>query len=117
LRDHVDEHLAAAVQRVRTLEVIGYVAAGMDAAEGLVNRGIDDQRHVGHRKGTTEIYAKFDPDYLGKARFAINAWMSDLSRDVPAFARGQPTKQRVLRESPETVRLREFWWAQQGSNL
>jgi len=83
LRDHVDEHLAAAVQRVRTLEVIGYVAAGMDAAEGLVNRGIDDQRHVGHRKGTTEIYAKFDPDYLGKARFAINAWMSDLSRDVP----------------------------------
>lgn len=23
---------------------------------------------VGHHKGTTEIYAKFDPAYLGKAR-------------------------------------------------
>lgn len=38
---------------------------------------------VGHHKGTTEIYAKFDPAYLGKARKAIDAWMRDLARDVP----------------------------------
>jgi integrase len=44
---------------------------------------------IGHKKaGTSEIYAKFDPDYLGAARIALDAWMDDLSRKVPRL-RGQ----------------------------
>lgn len=39
---------------------------------------------LGHRTaGTTEIYAKFDPDYLGRAREALEAFLGDLARDVP----------------------------------
>lgn len=39
---------------------------------------------IGHKKaGTSEIYAKFDPDYLGAARTALDAWLDDLSRSVP----------------------------------
>jgi integrase len=39
---------------------------------------------LGHKVGgTTEIYAKFDPAYLGKARKALDAWMADLAKDVP----------------------------------
>jgi integrase len=39
---------------------------------------------LGHRQaGTSEIYAKFDPDYLGKARVALEDWLGDLARDVP----------------------------------
>ena len=44
---------------------------------------------IGHKKaGTSEIYAKFDPDYLGAARTALDAWLEDLARSVPRL-RGQ----------------------------
>jgi integrase len=42
---------------------------------------------IGHKRGeaaaTTGGYAKFDPAYLGKARKALDAWISDLAKDVP----------------------------------
>lgn len=38
---------------------------------------------MGHRRGTTEIYAKFDPNYLGAARKAIDAMMRELAAEVP----------------------------------
>jgi integrase len=48
---------------------------------------------IGHKKaGTSEIYAKFDPDYLGAARTALDAWLEDLARNVPRLrgsVRGQ----------------------------
>ena len=44
---------------------------------------------IGHTRGeaaaTTGGYAKFDPAYLGKARKAIDAWLVDLAKDVPAL--------------------------------
>jgi integrase len=44
---------------------------------------------IGHKKaGTSEIYAKFDPAYLGQARTALDAWMEELARTVPRL-RGQ----------------------------
>ena len=56
-------------------------------ATELRRRGVPDWEAsgmLGHRKGgTTEIYAKFDPAYLGKARKALDAWLRDLARDVP----------------------------------
>lgn len=42
---------------------------------------------LGHARGsTTDTYAKFDPDYLGKARTALDDWMRDLSTSVPRLA-------------------------------
>ena len=45
---------------------------------------------VGHTRGeaaaTTGGYAKYDPDYLGRARRALDDWMRDLAADVPALA-------------------------------
>ena len=39
---------------------------------------------IGHKAaGTSEIYAKFDPAYLGAARTALDAWMVELTPDVP----------------------------------
>ena len=59
-------------------------------ATELRRRGVPDWEAsglIGHKKaGTSEIYAKFDPSYLGKARKAIDAWMRDLSKDVPRLA-------------------------------
>lgn len=44
---------------------------------------------IGHKKaGTSEIYAKFDPEYLGQARVALDAWANDLAKKVPRM-RGQ----------------------------
>jgi integrase len=44
---------------------------------------------LGHRKaGTSEIYAKFDPHYLGSARLALDAMLGELARKVPRL-RGQ----------------------------
>lgn len=44
---------------------------------------------LGHRKaGTSEIYAKFDPHYLGSARIALDALLDDLAGKVPRL-RGQ----------------------------
>jgi len=44
---------------------------------------------LGHKGGesarTTEVYAKFDPSFLGKARQALDALMLDLSKKVPAL--------------------------------
>jgi integrase len=34
---------------------------------------------------TTEIYAKYDPEFLSKARIAIDAWMKELAALVPAM--------------------------------
>lgn len=74
------------------------VAAGLPAwfapkvlrhtvATELRRRGVPDWEAsglLGHRVGgVTEIYAKFSPDYLGRARVAIDEWMADLARDVP----------------------------------
>ena len=36
-----------------------------------------------HAAGTTDVYAKFDPKYLGEARAALAAIVEDLARDVP----------------------------------
>ena len=56
-------------------------------ATELRRRGVpawEVQGLLGHRTaGTTEIYAKFDPDYLGRAREALEAFLGDLARDVP----------------------------------
>ena len=42
---------------------------------------------IGHKKGkaaaTTGGYAKHDPAYFGKARKALDAWLTDLAKDVP----------------------------------
>ncbi|MEW9573800.1 tyrosine-type recombinase/integrase [Rhodanobacter sp. Si-c] len=42
---------------------------------------------IGHKRGeaaaTTGGYAKYDPAYLGKARKALDAWLTDLAKDVP----------------------------------
>ncbi|QAU24305.1 hypothetical protein EO087_10130 [Dyella sp. M7H15-1] len=38
------------------------------------------------RAGTSEIHAKFDPDYLGKAATALEAMMQDLAALVPKLA-------------------------------
>jgi len=39
---------------------------------------------IGHKAaGTSEIYAKFDPDYLGKARTALDAYATELAELVP----------------------------------
>ena len=56
---------------------------------------------LGHTGGdsakTTEIYAKFDPKYLGKARKELDAWMRDLAKDVPRLRQVQPSKLRVVK--------------------
>lgn len=42
---------------------------------------------IGHRKaGTSEIYAKFDPDYLGKAAKALEDMMQEIAAMVPKLA-------------------------------
>ena len=39
---------------------------------------------IGHKAaGTSEIYAKFDPAYLGKARQALDQWAGELAEHVP----------------------------------
>lgn len=44
---------------------------------------------MGHSRGeahaTTAVYAKFDPEWMLKSRSAIDAFMVDLARDVPAL--------------------------------
>jgi len=49
--------------------------------------GWDVSGQLGHKKGesapTTENYAKFDPDYLAKAKAAFEAWMGELAARVP----------------------------------
>ena len=49
--------------------------------------GWDVSGQLGHKKGesapTTENYAKFDPDYLAKAKNAFDAWMIELAAKVP----------------------------------
>jgi hypothetical protein len=61
---------------------------------------------LGHRQaGTSEIYAKFDPDYLGKARMALEDWLADLARDVPWLAgvsAGSGVAPALLSGSPES---------------
>jgi integrase len=56
-------------------------------ATELRRRGVPDWEvsgQIGHKKaGTSEIYAKFDPTYLGKAAKALDEWMLELSRLVP----------------------------------
>ena len=56
-------------------------------ASELRRRGVpgwEVSGQLGHKTGgTTETYAKFDPAYLGKARKALDAWMTDLAKDVP----------------------------------
>ncbi len=56
-------------------------------ATELRRRGVPDWEvsgQIGHKKaGTSEIYAKFDPDYLGAARSALDAWMIELAPRVP----------------------------------
>ncbi|WP_333679943.1 site-specific integrase, partial [Dyella sp.] len=42
---------------------------------------------IGHKRaGTSEIYAKFDPDYLGKAATALETMMQELAALVPKLA-------------------------------
>lgn len=60
---------------------------------------------LGHRTGgTTEIYAKFDPDYLGHAREALDAFLGDLARDVPwlGASAGPVVATGLLAYPPET---------------
>ncbi|MGH8027220.1 MAG: tyrosine-type recombinase/integrase [Pseudoxanthomonas sp.] len=49
--------------------------------------GWDVSGQLGHKKGesapTTENYAKFDPDYLAKAKNAFDDWMVELAAKVP----------------------------------
>lgn len=55
---------------------------------------------IGHKKaGTSEIYAKFDPAYLGAARIALDAWMDDLSEKVERLrvSRGSVTDLEAVR--------------------
>jgi integrase len=65
---------------------------------------------LGHKRGdahsTTNVYAKFDPEFLGNARGAIDAWMTDLARDVPRL-RGVTAGSVIVRDveaSPEEFR-------------
>jgi integrase len=39
--------------------------------------------HSGATVRTTDVYAKYDPEYLSKARMALDAWMRDLAVMVP----------------------------------
>ena len=61
----------AVASELRRRGVPGWVASGL----------------IGHKKGkaaaTTGGYAKHDPAYLGKARKALDAWLTDLAKDVP----------------------------------
>ena len=60
---------------------------------------------LGHRTGgTTEIYAKFDPDYLGRTREALDAFLGDLARDVPwlGASAGPVVATGLLAYPPET---------------
>lgn len=70
-------------------------------ATELRRRGVPDWEAsglLGHRKGgTTEIYAKFSPDYLGKARVALDEWMQDLAKDVPRLLGFTAPPQQLLR--------------------
>ena len=80
---------------------------------------------IGHKKGkaaaTTGGYAKHDPAYFGKARKALDAWLTDLAKDVPwlrvvsAGAAGTGNNNGASpKAAPLLVRR---WWAVQGSNL
>ena len=61
-------------------------------ATELRRRGVpqwDVSGQIGHKKGgTSEIYAKFNPGYLGEARKALDAWAMVLAEKVPRM-RGQ----------------------------
>jgi integrase len=65
---------------------------------------------LGHKAGddshpTTAIYAKYDPSYLGKATRAIDAFMRDLAKDVPALrgvSAGSVTRQRKTARTPKS---------------
>lgn len=79
-----------------------------------------------HAAGTTDVYAKFDPKYLGEVRAAMVAIVEDLARDVPKLrdllADGVSVGSvAATNENGETRRPRRInhlrWWAVQGSNL
>lgn len=65
---------------------------------------------LGHKRGeaaaTTANYAKFDPSYLGKARKAIDAWMADLARDVPALRGVSTGSQAKPKNNGATIKSR-----------
>lgn len=66
-------------------DVVPYTARHTMATE-LRKRGVpawEVQGMMGHRTGgTTEIYAKYDPDYLGKAAGAIDEYFQELNELV-----------------------------------
>lgn len=56
---------------------------------------------MGHHRGTTEIYAKLDPNFLVAARDALDAWMTDLAADVPRMrAHCVPTTKSKTKKKP-----------------
>lgn len=70
---------------------------------------------MGHRRGTTEIYAKFDPAYLGKVRKTLDAWLRELARDVPRLraltagsVRGQSARKQKRREPAKAAPLQRL---------
>ena len=67
---------------------------------------------LGHKSAgyaTTEIYAKFDPDYLGKAVAAIDAYFGDLQKHVgrhivrPLRASCVPVADQVVTQVPDLL--------------
>ncbi|MCR6700897.1 MAG: tyrosine-type recombinase/integrase [Dokdonella sp.] len=80
-------------------------------ATWLRQRGVpawDVSGQIGHRAaGTTDGYAKFDPSYLGEARKAIEAFLLDLSKDVPRLRPLCGVSAGSLATQTETARTRE----------
>ena len=68
--------------------------------------GWDVSGQLGHKKGesagTTENYAKFDPAFMARAKDAFDAWMEELSAEVPRMRdnTAMTRAREVMPESP-----------------
>lgn len=78
----------------------------------------------GHKSGsyrTTEMYAKYDPSYLGEAARAIDAYFADLRTEFGDLAEDHSStvvRSGCVRVVDSTLRkCLESWWARQGLNL
>jgi integrase len=77
--------------------------------------GWDVSGQLGHVKGesapTTENYAKFDPDYLAKAKSAFETWMLELAERVPRMRDATamtPAVEPLAGEGTETLAVAGF---------
>jgi len=81
-------------------------ALGERAPQAVLSQGSGLPGHKSADYATTEVHAKYDPDYLGKAAAAIDAYFSELRKHVnhqlvlPLRATCVPVAERAVTQVP-----------------